>query len=97
MLLVQCRWTCTLLPSVHALVLSCHLVPHMKPLLLSGYLIGYLVHWKKDLVPSCTASSLTFEDPPPPQTHDIPLMDWDNVKKLIAQKVTADKFEPIFR
>uniref|UniRef100_A0A3Q3WYC2 Transferrin receptor protein 1 n=1 Tax=Mola mola TaxID=94237 RepID=A0A3Q3WYC2_MOLML len=55
-----------------------------------GYLIGYLVT-------SCAASVLPFEDQPPPETNVIPLMDWGNVKLLLAQKVRADNFENVFR
>lgn len=72
-------------------------VPHLKPLLLSGILIGYLVQHKKDTPPSCAASVLPFEDPVPHETGAAPLMDWDDVKKLLAQKLSAEKFEPIFR
>lgn len=72
-------------------------VPHLKPLLLSGYLIGYLVHRKKDLPPICAASVLPFEEAIPHETGAAPLMDWEDVKKLLAQKVNAGNFEPVFR
>ncbi|XP_070774759.1 transferrin receptor protein 1-like [Enoplosus armatus] len=62
-----------------------------------GYLIGYLVHRKKDVAPICAASVLPFEDTVAHETGAAPLMDWDDVKKLLAQKVTAAKFEPVFR
>ncbi|XP_045908240.1 transferrin receptor protein 1-like [Micropterus dolomieu] len=61
-----------------------------------GILIGYLVQHKKDTPPSCAASVLPFEDPVPHETGAAPLMDWDDVKKLLAQKLSAEKFEPIF-
>lgn len=62
---------------------------------LSGYLIGYLVHRKKEAAPSCAATVLSLEDLPPPQDNVIPIMDWDNVKKLLSQKVSAANFEPV--
>ncbi|XP_071346594.1 transferrin receptor protein 1-like [Trachinotus anak] len=54
-----------------------------------GYLTGYLVHRKKDLAPTPSASMLPFEQPV------APLMDWDDVKKLLAEKLSAAKFEPV--
>lgn len=72
-------------------------VPHLKPLLLSGYLIGYLVHRKKDLAPTCAASVVRFDEAVAHETGAAPLMDWNDVKKLLAQKVTAANFEPLFR
>ncbi|TDH06268.1 hypothetical protein EPR50_G00129280 [Perca flavescens] len=62
-----------------------------------GYLIGYLVHRKKDLAPTCAASVVRFDEAVAHETGAASLMDWDNVKKLLAQKVTAAKFEPVFR
>ncbi|KAM3605083.1 uncharacterized protein V6R79_020328 [Siganus canaliculatus] len=61
-----------------------------------GYLIGYLVHRKKDLAPNCAASQLPIEDFIPHETGAAPLMDWDDVKKLLAKKLSAAKFEPVF-
>ncbi|XP_037643420.1 transferrin receptor protein 1-like isoform X2 [Sebastes umbrosus] len=61
-----------------------------------GYLIGYLVHQKKDVTPICAASVATFEEADAIETGAAPLMDWDDVKKLLAQKLTAAKFEPVF-
>ncbi|XP_037643424.1 transferrin receptor protein 1-like isoform X2 [Sebastes umbrosus] len=61
-----------------------------------GYLIGYLVHRKKDVTPICAASVATFEETNAVETGAAPLMDWDDVKKLLAQKLTAAKFEPVF-
>ncbi|XP_044076872.1 transferrin receptor 1a isoform X2 [Siniperca chuatsi] len=61
-----------------------------------GYLIGYLVHRKKDLAPICAASVLPFKDAEVHETGAAPLMNWDDVKKLLAQKLTAAKFEPVF-
>ncbi|KAM6989589.1 transferrin receptor protein 1-like [Tautogolabrus adspersus] len=61
-----------------------------------GYLIGFLVHRKKDVAPICAASVLPFKEVVAPETGAAPLMDWDDVKKLLAQKVSAAKFEPVF-
>nr|XP_020515153.1 transferrin receptor protein 1-like isoform X2 [Labrus bergylta] len=61
-----------------------------------GYLIGFLVHRKKDVAPICAASVLSFDKVVVPETGAAPLMDWDNVKKLLAQKVSPAKFEPVF-
>ncbi|XP_070830659.1 transferrin receptor protein 1-like [Chaetodon trifascialis] len=60
-----------------------------------GYLIGYLVHRKKDMAPSAV-SMLPFEDPVPHETGAAPLMDWDDVKKLLAQKLSPNKFDSVF-
>lgn len=38
---------------------------------------------------------LGFEDPLPRQDNVIPIMDWDNVKTLLSQKVSAANFEPV--
>ncbi|XP_060900281.1 transferrin receptor protein 1-like [Labrus mixtus] len=57
-----------------------------------GYLIGFLVHRKKDVAPICA----TFDKVVAPETGAAPLMDWDDVKKLLAQKVSAANFEPVF-
>ncbi|XP_054452362.1 transferrin receptor protein 1-like isoform X2 [Anoplopoma fimbria] len=61
-----------------------------------GYLIGYLVHRKKDLAPICEDSLPTFVRPIDLETGAAPLMDWDDVKNLLAQKIAAAKFEPVF-
>ena len=73
------------------------IVPHLKPLLLSGYLIGYLVHQEKEVAPSCEASVLTYEKGVAHETGAAPLMDWDDVKKLLAQKLSVSDFETAFR
>ncbi|KAG7227304.1 hypothetical protein INR49_000308, partial [Caranx melampygus] len=61
-----------------------------------GYLIGYLVHRKKDLAPSPVESVLPFEQPIAHETGAAPLMDWDDVKALLAEKLSAPKFESVF-
>ncbi|XP_068587656.1 transferrin receptor protein 1-like [Cebidichthys violaceus] len=61
-----------------------------------GYLIGYLVHHKKDMAPTCETSQDPIIDLFDHETGAAPLMDWDDVKKLLAQKLAAAKFEPVF-
>uniref|UniRef100_A0A8C2XCX0 Transferrin receptor protein 1 n=1 Tax=Cyclopterus lumpus TaxID=8103 RepID=A0A8C2XCX0_CYCLU len=61
-----------------------------------GYLIGYLIHRKKDSAPTCEASLDPFVDTFDHETGAAPLMDWDDVTKLLAQKLSAAKFEPVF-
>uniref|UniRef100_A0A4W6C2V0 Transferrin receptor protein 1 n=1 Tax=Lates calcarifer TaxID=8187 RepID=A0A4W6C2V0_LATCA len=61
-----------------------------------GYLIGYLVHRKKDLAPTPVAPKLPFEEPALHETGAAPLMDWDDVKNLLATKLSATKFESVF-
>lgn len=66
-------------------------------LIFSGYLIGYLVHQKKNVAPSCAASSQPTEDAVAHETGAAPLMDWDDVSKLLAGKLSTDKFDSVFR
>ncbi|KAK5859587.1 hypothetical protein PBY51_021135 [Eleginops maclovinus] len=61
-----------------------------------GYLIGYLVHEKKDLVPTCVASKVPFDEVVAVETGAAPLMNWEKVKKLLAEKVSADKLDSVF-
>lgn len=70
---------------------------HLKPLLLSGYLIGYLVHRKKEVTPTCAASVLPLDVPVAHETGAAPLMDWDVVKKLLGEKLNTRNFESAFR
>lgn len=63
----------------------------------SGYLIGFLVHGKKNSVPGYPTSVPRFEEPVPREIGAAPLMDWEDVKKLLAQKVNAANFETVFR
>ncbi|KAM9350106.1 transferrin receptor 1a [Symphorus nematophorus] len=60
-----------------------------------GYLIGYLVHRKKELAPNTVACAQPYKEPVPHETGAAPLMDWDDVKKLLAGKLSADKFETV--
>uniref|UniRef100_A0A3Q3G2T7 Transferrin receptor protein 1 n=1 Tax=Labrus bergylta TaxID=56723 RepID=A0A3Q3G2T7_9LABR len=43
-------------------------VPHLISLILPGYLIGFLVHRKKDVAPICAASVLSFDKVVVPET-----------------------------
>uniref|UniRef100_A0A8P4KLU6 Transferrin receptor protein 1 n=1 Tax=Dicentrarchus labrax TaxID=13489 RepID=A0A8P4KLU6_DICLA len=74
----------------------CFLAAATLLIFIIGYLIGYLVHRKSDLAPSCAASVLPLEEPVPHETGAAPLMDWDDVKKLFAQKLTVANFESVF-
>ncbi|XP_076018357.1 transferrin receptor protein 1-like [Genypterus blacodes] len=64
-----------------------------------GYLIGYLVHRKKDLAPTTAAAVLPFDDKYeiPSETGAAPLMNWADVKRLLAEKLGPSKFEETFR
>ncbi|KAM3866059.1 transferrin receptor protein 1-like [Diretmus argenteus] len=65
-----------------------------------GYLIGYLVHRKKDLAPCIAPISRDDDDTSsrfvPEETGAAPLMDWGDVKSLLAQKLDVSKFENTF-
>uniref|UniRef100_A0A3P9BPI7 Transferrin receptor protein 1 n=1 Tax=Maylandia zebra TaxID=106582 RepID=A0A3P9BPI7_9CICH len=61
-----------------------------------GYLIGYLVHRNKDLAPTCATSALRYEDVSVAhETGAAPLMDWDDVKKLLAEKLTTSSMDAV--
>lgn len=68
-----------------------------EPLLLSGYLIAYLAHGKKDVAPTCEASVDPVAEPLERETGAAPLMNWEDVKKLLTEKLSAAKMEPVFR
>ncbi|KAM7401142.1 hypothetical protein PAMA_005367 [Pampus argenteus] len=62
-----------------------------------GYFIGYLVHQKKQVeAASCVSSSTPPKEYVPDETGAAPLMDWDDVKKLLSQKLSASNFETAF-
>ncbi|XP_073347503.1 transferrin receptor protein 1-like [Pagrus major] len=61
-----------------------------------GYLIGFLVHRKKELAPNCAASVSTIQGPVVHETGAAPIMDWDDVKKLFAGKLSPSQFESVF-
>lgn len=61
-----------------------------------GYLLGYLVHRKKDMSPTCTDLFIPQSDPPVLERDDTPVMDWDSVKKLYAEKLKRANFDATF-
>ncbi|XP_068604482.1 transferrin receptor 1a isoform X2 [Brachionichthys hirsutus] len=61
-----------------------------------GFLIGYLVYQKNDVASLCKSTAMPFREPPPHETGAAPLMDWDDVKTLLSQKLSTDKFESVF-
>lgn len=72
--------------------------PRFLPVTLSGCLIGYLVQPKQEVTPTCEPKRLaSFEEEVPPEDNVIPLMDWDVVKKMFYEKVSAAKFESVFQ
>ncbi|XP_030607292.1 transferrin receptor protein 1-like isoform X1 [Archocentrus centrarchus] len=72
----------------------CFMAGAMLFIFIIGYLIGYLVHRNKDLAPTCAPTALSFEDTVVAhETGAAPLMDWDDVKKLLAQKLTAPSLD----
>uniref|UniRef100_A0A3Q4H1G7 Transferrin receptor protein 1 n=1 Tax=Neolamprologus brichardi TaxID=32507 RepID=A0A3Q4H1G7_NEOBR len=54
-----------------------------------GYLTGYLVHKNKDLNCSCAPS----EDDITHETGAVPFMDWDDVRKLLGDKLNTSNLE----
>ncbi|KAM4551336.1 transferrin receptor protein 1-like isoform 1-T3 [Odontesthes bonariensis] len=58
-----------------------------------GYLIGYMVHRKKESSPVCAASFLPYEHVVDHETGAAPLMNWDDVKMLLTKKFTASKLD----
>ncbi|XP_041751508.2 transferrin receptor protein 1 [Coregonus clupeaformis] len=75
----------------------CFMVVTVLLILIIGYLIGYLAHRKKELAPSC--SRITSEDSVSEgsfKTETTPLMDWNDVKSLLGQKLSASSFETAF-
>lgn len=90
-LLVFCDRFC-LLPCVH-FVSS----PKLSPTVLSVCLIGYMSYQKRDVAPACAPSVRPFEETVVRETGAAPLMDWDSVKKLLSQRLTASKLDSAFR
>lgn len=72
-------------------------VPKLDPMMLSGCLIGYAAYPKRPVAPVCSPTVRTFEDAAFRETGAAPLMDWDDVKKLLSQKLTASKLDNAFR
>uniref|UniRef100_A0A672YQI3 Transferrin receptor protein 1 n=1 Tax=Sphaeramia orbicularis TaxID=375764 RepID=A0A672YQI3_9TELE len=62
-----------------------------------GYLIGYLVHRKKDIAqPTCTNSVIAPAPPFVDERGSAPVLDWDDVKKLLNEKLSTSNFETVF-
>ncbi|XP_056148648.1 transferrin receptor protein 1-like [Lampris incognitus] len=77
----------------------CFMVATTLLIFIIGYLIGYLVHRKKDLAPSCAATTLPIDDfvsQNEEETGAAPLMAWDDVKKLLADNLKSSDFEDTF-
>ncbi|CAL8343971.1 unnamed protein product [Merluccius merluccius] len=78
----------------------CFLLSATLLIFIIGYLIGYLVHRKKEETPSCPLPNIHFEIPSSPveiETGAAPLMDWDKVKTLLAEQLSTTKLEDAFR
>ncbi|XP_057713092.1 transferrin receptor 1a [Corythoichthys intestinalis] len=76
----------------------CFMVAKILLIFLIGYLIGYLVHRKKDLAYSCEeASTQGYDEPFIPDTGAAPIMAWNDVKNAFAQKLTSSNFQTAFR
>ncbi|XP_054625538.1 transferrin receptor 1a [Dunckerocampus dactyliophorus] len=74
----------------------CFMVATILLILIIGYLIGYLAHGKKDSPPSCSASVQFSDAPVMHETGAAPVMNWDNVKDALAQKLSASNFKTAF-
>uniref|UniRef100_A0A665UWP6 Transferrin receptor protein 1 n=1 Tax=Echeneis naucrates TaxID=173247 RepID=A0A665UWP6_ECHNA len=74
----------------------CFLVVTTLLIFVIGYLVGYLMHRKRDLPPRPDVSVPRSDQVVLHETGAAPLMDWEDVKKLLAEKLTATKFEPVF-
>lgn len=61
-----------------------------------GYLIGYLAHRKKDMTPVCPNSLIPLTNSVVQERGDAPVMDWDSVKKLYAEKLKKANFDANF-
>ncbi|CAL8280910.1 unnamed protein product [Lota lota] len=78
----------------------CFLVSATLLIFIIGYLIGYLVHRKKDVALSCASAHLPINSPPSDMEIEkgaAPLMDWDDVKTLLAEQLSTNKLEEAFR
>uniref|UniRef100_A0AAZ3RUM9 Transferrin receptor protein 1 n=1 Tax=Oncorhynchus tshawytscha TaxID=74940 RepID=A0AAZ3RUM9_ONCTS len=76
----------------------CFMVATILLIFIISYLIGYLSHRKKELAPpSCSRS--TFEESITQSSVKMeadPLMDWNDVKRLLDEKMSASSFESAF-
>ncbi|KAJ3594715.1 hypothetical protein NHX12_004022 [Muraenolepis orangiensis] len=78
----------------------CFLVGATLLIFVIGYLIGYLVHRKKEeAAPSCPAQQPPNSPPNSPveiETGAAPLMDWADVKSLLAEQLSLPNLEKAF-
>uniref|UniRef100_A0A8C6LGJ5 Transferrin receptor protein 1 n=1 Tax=Nothobranchius furzeri TaxID=105023 RepID=A0A8C6LGJ5_NOTFU len=74
----------------------CFMVATTLVFFITGLLVGYTAHRRKETSPVCSASVLPFERAVAPETGAAPLMDWDKVKSLLNQRLTAAKIETAF-
>ncbi|XP_014905226.1 transferrin receptor protein 1 [Poecilia latipinna] len=73
----------------------CYMVCGVLLIFIIGFLIGYLTNKKKEQAPVC-ASSISIENNDiPHETGAAPLMDWDDVTKLLTEKFSAAKLEKV--
>uniref|UniRef100_A0AAQ4RUQ2 Transferrin receptor protein 1 n=1 Tax=Gasterosteus aculeatus aculeatus TaxID=481459 RepID=A0AAQ4RUQ2_GASAC len=71
----------------------CFMVAATVLIFVIGYLIAYLAHGKKDVAPTCEASVDPVAEPLERETGAAPLMNWEDVKKLLTEKLSAAKME----
>ncbi|KAK6310334.1 hypothetical protein J4Q44_G00183890 [Coregonus suidteri] len=74
----------------------CFMVAVTLLIFIIGYLIGYLAHRRKELAPSCSVSTLPPITQDSFETEETPLMDWNDVKGLLRQKLSTSSFEIAF-
>ncbi|MEQ2249176.1 hypothetical protein ILYODFUR_026659 [Ilyodon furcidens] len=74
----------------------CYFASGILLIFIIGILIGYMSHGEKNVAPVCASSISLIENDVPHETGAAPLMDWDDVKSLLAKKFTAAKIEQAF-
>ncbi|KAJ0059133.1 hypothetical protein NL108_008559 [Boleophthalmus pectinirostris] len=74
----------------------CFMVVAILLIFIIGYLIGFLVHRKKDMAPACTNTFSPKKDPVVMERGAAPVMNWDSVKKLYAEKLKMSNFDSTF-
>ncbi|XP_077360470.1 transferrin receptor protein 1-like [Festucalex cinctus] len=74
----------------------CFMVVTILLIFITGYLIGYLVHRKRNLPDSCATSMDQPDQPIFHETGAAPLMAWSDVKNAFGQKLSASNFQTAF-
>ncbi|KAG7258742.1 hypothetical protein CRUP_012120, partial [Coryphaenoides rupestris] len=78
----------------------CFLVAATLLIFIIGYLIGYLVHRKKEeVVANCSQPLPPIDNRPSVvavETGAAPLMDWDNLKALLGQQLSEGQLDQAF-